>query len=211
MTKLFTYLSNWKLKYFCALVMLLCIGVGNVWGVGETAAYTLSCTTSGSNNSYGGNCDITVSSITWNVNGNSQESPWRFGGNQISNTERTLYSKTAIDDDITKIAIAFGGNSGSITVNSVTLEVYSSAALAAAKGTGDVSSHSISYAESTTRNITVPDGKSWKGRYYCLKMNVTVSGKKNKYILLIALLIMEIVIQEVPFQPMQLLIRKVRL
>lgn len=120
--------------------------------------------------------------ITWNVNGNSQQNPWRFGGNKISNQTRTLYSKTAIDDDITKIAVAFGTNSGSITVNSVTLEVYSTASLAAAKGTGDVSSHTISYAASTTRTITVPSGKSWEGRYYCLKMALTVSGSSNKYI-----------------------------
>ena len=30
MTKLFTYLSNWKLKYFCAVVALLYVGVGNI-------------------------------------------------------------------------------------------------------------------------------------------------------------------------------------
>ena len=174
---------NWTLKLVSVLAILLTIGVGQMWGASETAAYTLSCSTSGSNNSYTGNCDITVSSITWNVEGNSQQDPWRFGGKSISKVNRCLYSKTAISDDITKIAVAFGANSGSsITINSVTLEVYSTAAKAAAKGTGDVSSTSIAYAASTTRNLTVPSGKSWKGRYYCLKMNLTVSGSSNKYI-----------------------------
>ncbi len=32
MTNLFTYLSNGILKYICALVVLLCLGVGNAWG-----------------------------------------------------------------------------------------------------------------------------------------------------------------------------------
>ena len=32
MTNLFTNLSNWKLKYICALVVLLCVGVGTAWG-----------------------------------------------------------------------------------------------------------------------------------------------------------------------------------
>ncbi|MCR5532620.1 MAG: InlB B-repeat-containing protein [Paludibacteraceae bacterium] len=175
-TKLFSKRVLWL------LIPLLTLFNVSAWGASETAAYTLSCSTSGSNNSYTGNCDITVSSITWNVAGNSQQNPWRFGGKSFSKTDRCLYSKTAIADDITKIAVAFGANSGSITVNSVKLEVYSTAALAAAKGTGDVSSTTISYAASTTRNITVPDGKSWKGRYYCLKMNLTVSGSSNKYI-----------------------------
>lgn len=37
MTNLFTYLSNWKLKYTYALFVLFCAGVGNVWGA---ASYT---------------------------------------------------------------------------------------------------------------------------------------------------------------------------
>ena len=36
MTNLFTYLSNWKLKYLCTLVVLLCLGVGQMWGATET-------------------------------------------------------------------------------------------------------------------------------------------------------------------------------
>ena len=46
MTNLFTYLSNWKLKYICALVMLVCISVGNAWG-GEST-YTMKTSGSGS-------------------------------------------------------------------------------------------------------------------------------------------------------------------
>jgi hypothetical protein len=33
MNKLFTYFSNMRPKYICALAMILCVGVGNVWAV----------------------------------------------------------------------------------------------------------------------------------------------------------------------------------
>ena len=58
MTNLFTYLSNGKLKYICALVVLLCLGVGNVWGETETRTATLNFTTDGGTNS--GNLKDTV-------------------------------------------------------------------------------------------------------------------------------------------------------
>lgn len=42
MANLFTYLSNWKLKYICTLVVLLCLGVGNVWGATYTYRLVIS-------------------------------------------------------------------------------------------------------------------------------------------------------------------------
>ena len=39
MTILFTNLSNRKLKYICALVVLLCLGAGNAWGDAITLTY----------------------------------------------------------------------------------------------------------------------------------------------------------------------------
>ena len=36
MTKMFTYLSNWKLKFTCAWAVMLTVGVGNVWGTTPT-------------------------------------------------------------------------------------------------------------------------------------------------------------------------------
>ncbi len=55
MTNLFTFLSDWKLKYICALVVLLCVGVGNAWA-NDTDEFTYTsfftaCTSSGSNTS----------------------------------------------------------------------------------------------------------------------------------------------------------------
>ena len=46
MTNLFTNLSDWKLKYTCAFVVLLCLGVGNV--LGQTQFATTSVTTTSS-------------------------------------------------------------------------------------------------------------------------------------------------------------------
>ena len=49
--------------------------------------YTLT-PVSGDNNSYAGNCDVTVDGITWNLAGNSQINPWRLGGKNITNVDR---------------------------------------------------------------------------------------------------------------------------
>lgn len=45
--------------------------------------YTLT-PTNGTNNSYAGNCDVTVNGIVWNLTGNSQINPWKFGGKKIT-------------------------------------------------------------------------------------------------------------------------------
>ena len=55
----------------------------------EVVAYTLE-PVAGSNNSYAGNCDITIDEITWNLTGNSQQIPWRIGGKNLVEVDRTL-------------------------------------------------------------------------------------------------------------------------
>ena len=108
------------LKLISVLVLILTIGVGQMWGA-ETIAYTLQ-PASGSNNSYGSACDVAISGITWNVTGNSQMQPWRIGGNSLSGINRAVYSKTAISDNISKIIITHGAAS-SITINSMTVTI----------------------------------------------------------------------------------------
>ena len=170
------------LKYAAMFVMLLTLGIGNVWGA-EVVAYTLTCPKNTSNSAYASTYDATISDITWNAHGNQfADGDWRFGGKSISKTDRRAYSKTQLNEDITKIIIAFGAKSSSgITINSVKFNVYSTAEKAAALGDGDVSTHSLTYKANGTETITVPSGKSWNRRWYSVIFNVTVSESSNKY------------------------------
>ena len=170
------------LKLVSVLVILLTIGSGNAWGA-EVVAYTLTCPKNASNSAYGSTYDATISGITWNAHGNQYaDGDWRFGGKSITKTNRRAYSKTQLNEDITKIIIAFGAKSSSgITINSVKFNVYSTAAKAAALGDGDISTHTLTYSANGTQTITVPSGKSWNGRWYSVIFNVTVSGSSNKY------------------------------
>lgn len=150
------------------------MGVGNAWGEEENF-YTLTPAT-GSNNSYAGNCDITISDKTWNLTGNSQLIPWRIGGKSITNTDRALYSKTAIAEDVTKIEVTHGAAS-SITVNSWTVIVAKDADF-----TNVVSTLTPSFTANSTTTINRPDGKDWSNCYYKFIYNVTVSVNSNKFL-----------------------------
>ena len=144
----------------------------------ESVAYTLT-PASGSNNTYAGNCDITVNGITWNLTGNSQQLPWRIGGGKntgLSEVDRNLYSKTAIISDVTKIEITHGTANG-ITVNSWTLVVSKNADFSS-----PVSTLTPTFAASTATTINRPDGSDWSNCYFKFTYNVSVSGTSNKYL-----------------------------
>lgn len=158
------------------LVMFLTLTVSaNAWGA-EEVVYTLT-PASGSNNSYAGNCDVTIDDIKWNLTGNSTTTYWRIGGKSITNVDRALYSKTAIQEDISKIVISHG-DASSITVNSVKLIVST-----ASNGTGTtISSLDGSFSANSTMTFTRPAGTSWAKAYYKFVYNVTVSGSSNKFV-----------------------------
>ena len=148
--------------------------VGSIFA-GEEKVYTLT-PAAGSNNSYTGNCDIVISGITWNLTGNSQLIPWRIGGKSLSKTDRALYSKTAIEDNISKIVIEHGAAS-SITVNSMKVIVASDAAFS-----NVISTLTPTFAASSKVTVERPDGKEWSNAYYKFVYSVTVSGDKNKFL-----------------------------
>lgn len=141
----------------------------------EGVVYTLT-PAKGSNNSYTGNCDVSVDGITWNLTGNSQMLPWRIGGKSITNTDCALYSKTALNKNVSKIEITHGGAS-SITVNSMTVIVSKNADFSS-----PVSTLTPSFVANSTVTVNRPDGKDWSNCYYKFVYNVTVSGSSNKYI-----------------------------
>ena len=163
-----------KLTLFLSAMLLACATFAT-----EAVCYTLTPAT-GTNNSYAGNCDITINGITWNLTGNSTKNPWRIGGkaadkNSSITVDRTLFSKTALNQNVTKIEVTHGSASG-ITVNSFTLLV------AGQSNFSDAVSYPGTFTEKTTSTFTRPDGADWSNKYYKFVYNVTVSGKDNKFI-----------------------------
>ena len=140
----------------------------------EVVAYTLE-PVAGSNNSYAGNCDITIDEITWNLTGNSQQIPWRIGGKNLVEVDRTLYSKTPIQDNVTKIEVTHG--SVTLTaVNSWTVIVASDASFNTI-----VSTLTPTFTANATTTINRPDGADWSNCYYKFVYNVT-AGSSNQYL-----------------------------
>ena len=130
--------------------------------------YTLT-PVSGDNNSYAGNCDVTVNGIVWNLAGNSQQNPWRLGGKNITKVDRALYSKTAYPKALTSIKVTFG-EAKNITVNSCKL-VYSTNA-----DFTDSKECNIAFKASSTVEVIENFPAD---AYYKLVLNVTNSSTKN--------------------------------
>ncbi len=160
------------------------VGVSGVKSVGAKAeddplVYTLDPIT-GENSSYAGNCDITIDKITWNVQGNATYAPWRIGGKSLDKVDRTIYSKNPITSNISKIDITFGVAS-SVTVNSLTVTVYSSLENLTNK-TDAVSTVSGTFKANSTVSFVRPDGASWEGMFYHINLNLTITSSSNKYV-----------------------------
>ena len=133
---------------------------------------------SGKNNVYANACDVEISSITWNVTGNSQMQPWRIGGKSITNTDRTVYSKTPMGSAITKVELTVGAAS-SITINSLKLIVASDSAF-----NTKIDEVSKTFAANSTITFTpTSPATEWAtSAYYKFVFNVTVSGSSNKFV-----------------------------
>lgn len=155
-------------------------------GASPTLQYTLTPEATGSNssphNSYTAAATVTIDGIGWSVMGNSYMVPWRIGGKNISGVDRAIYSTTAIPANISQIVITHGAAS-SITVNSMTVYVCSTAAGAAADTpTNVVASFTPSFAANDDVTINKVGNTSWANCFYRIVYNVTVSGNNNKFI-----------------------------
>ena len=169
-----TILQNKLWQHICMIMAMMVAFGGTAWAE-EYVYYTLT-PTQGSNNSYTGNCDISINGITWNLTGNSQENPWRIGGKSITNTDRALYSKTPIDENITKIEVTHGAASN-IQVNSWTVIVAKDANFSSV-----VSTLTPTFTPNSTTTINRPDGDDWSNCYFKFVYNVTVRRNNNRYI-----------------------------
>lgn len=141
-----------------------------------TPCYVLSSDIdAGSNNSYAGNCDITVGDVIWNLTGNSQTNPWRIGGKNLTAVDRTLYSKTAYPSALSKIEF-ISGTASSVTWNSLTLKYSTSPDFN--------NSYTIVASEvgaSKTISFEPEDGFP-ANCYYKFILNVTIPGNSNRYV-----------------------------
>ncbi len=161
-----------SLRFF--IMALLCAVFCNAKAA-EEVVYTLNPAV-GTNNSYTGNCDVTIDDITWNITGNSQMIPWRIGGKSISGEDRTVYSKTEMNDEISKVELTVGSASN-ITVNSLTLTVASNEDFSTV-----IENVSATFAANSTITFSPSEGKKWENAYFKFTFNVTVSGSSNKFV-----------------------------
>ena len=167
MANLFTYLSNGKLKYICTLVMLLCLGVGNVWGTTTTVT-----TTSGTS--------WTVDGRTWtaatDVANVSGKNPYLAMKSNSSNI--TVNSTMSMDLSGTKTVTVtvgagyYGGSQASVTAKLVNSSgtVISNVGSATPSTNGN-KSYSITL---TPTDRTVTDAK--------VVIGVSGATKDSKYI-----------------------------
>ena len=145
----------------------------------EVKAYEL-VPEKGSNNAYAGNCDIQINGITWNLTGNSTTIPWRIGGNSLTKVDRSLYSKTALNKNISRIDVSIG-DATDITVNSFTVSVFKTAE-DAAKNANAVSSLNPAFKANSTITVSKPEDANWENCFYRFAFNVTVTKTKNKFL-----------------------------
>ena len=172
------------------------VGVAMAIGVGVGASreasavyaedkleYTLNGTVTASGNAYATASTVTQSDIGWKVVGNTEQSPWRIGGKSITNQDREIYSTTALDANISKIEVTSGATVSSLTVNSLTITVHSTAS-DAQNGTNALATKSVtSGIASSTVIFEKADSTSWAGKYYRFVYNVTrTSSSGNGYI-----------------------------
>lgn len=171
-----------KFTILTAVVMLLALWFP-VMGLGqtrtETLKYTLTGTTTGGSSGYASESDITQDNVSWKVTGNTTMNPWRIGGNSIDSVNRPIYSTAAISGTISKITIEHG-DASSITVNSMTVTVHSSAADAAA-GSNAIATFTPTFSANNTITINTTS-TGWTNCFYRIVYNVTVSGSSNRFI-----------------------------
>ena len=163
-------------RFFFLLSLLISVSIGQMWGA-EQLAYTLT-PVAGSGNSYTGNYDVAINGITWNVQGNSQQVPWRLGGKSITGVDRAVSSKTAMNNAITKVELTVG-TASSATVNSLKLIVASDANF---NNKLDEVTRTFKASSTITFTPTSPATEWATGAYYKFVFNITISSTSNKYV-----------------------------
>ena len=152
----------------------------------ENVAYTLDGTVTQENadpyNQYNKESLITEDEIEWSVMGNTNQNPWRIGGKKTNGldvaTDRVVYSKSPISENISKVIFTAGTISSSFTINSFKLIVSTEP-----NGAGTVVSELAGdLVASGTTTFTRPSEKDWTGRYYSFVFNMVNNTTTQKYV-----------------------------
>lgn len=180
-------------RFVWVLVLMLTLGVGQMWGADGDTAYELTFTklTSGTNiSSYTAAHDLTVSSKNWSVVGNQSLGAYLgVGGKNIEDEDRTLTCTSSIDKVIKEVKVNYSGivdGTGiTLTVNSAKLEVSSNSSFSSIIETVNVNNLNLIAGCSASHISFTPSGSPWaSGKYYRISINcttVTTSGTKNSH------------------------------
>lgn len=138
----------------------------------------------GSNTNYASTYDVTFEDAKiWNIPGNQGLNDClKIGGKLTAATDRALYSKSAYDS-VASIAVKHGAADSQITVNSLTLYVFNSAA-DAAEGDPTKAAETVvgAYADNTTVTFQpAAEGTKWEGKYFRIVYNMSSSASSKNY------------------------------
>ena len=152
----------------------------------DAQAYKLDGTITTSSTSYAGDNAVTQSSVSWKVNGNLKQNPWRIGGNKdnglsSAGTVRKAQSQGVVSSqNITKVVVVTQKpSSNSITPTNVSLKVGTSA--------GGSQTSSLSNGSWTaTVTFNRPDGATWSSKYFeidfTMPANTTTTNKFIEFV-----------------------------
>jgi len=180
-------------KLFAVLTLLLFVGIGNAWGAEGDTHYTLQMSdyysgTKPSGYASTGNVVFGTSSNqkTWNIPGNATlGSFFGIGGNNTSNTVRTMYSVSSIGTTtIGKVRVTTGGTggNGTITFSKLVLEVSSNSDFAAEHIIDTKTNNSPAINNTNDFTPTAPLTSWPAGSYYRFKYTYKNSqSSKNGY------------------------------
>lgn len=142
--------------------------------------YVLDGTITGGSNGYATESEIEQADASWKATGNTEISPWRIGGKNLTNVDRPIYSETPMDANIGRIEVVSGTSTLS-SVNSLTISVHSSAA-DAASGDNAVATKTVdSDIISSTVVFEKPSSDNWTNKYFRIVYNVSAGGS-NSYV-----------------------------
>lgn len=186
MNKLFTKIASLTLGLALVASAGALIGKGmeaKSVSASEAVAYTLDGTQTTSATNYSAENEITQNGVTWFVNGNVNQNPWRIGGNQkngldTAGTIRHVQSQAVVSaENITKVVITSAKPSkNAITPTNVSLKVGTSI------GGSETSTLSNgSWAASVT--FTKPEAADWSSKYFEIDFTMPANTTDtNKYI-----------------------------
>ena len=132
---------------------------------------------------YKANFDVTFSDgMIWSIPGNqSFDDCLKIGGKLSAATDRFLYSKSAYAS-VASLSIKHGAKDSQITVNSLNLYVYNSAADAAEGDTSKaVETVAGTYADNETATFAPAAGGKWENKYFRVVYNLSSSAASKNY------------------------------